>query len=121
MPRVKRVKLPNGCWIEPGDRVRVPRDHIWAPYVVANADRLGWELGRDHSPGSEVLVWPRVVQGEEHQAPASCCDGYGQVHHGEGALSYVTLCRNRECLERGIAAWTDPQHETPASGEERGS
>jgi hypothetical protein len=65
-------------------------------------------------------ITPAVVQGDEHQAPASCCDGYGQVHHGEGALSYVTLCRNRECLERGVAAWTDPQHETPASGETEG-
>jgi hypothetical protein len=71
-------------------------------------------------------VQPAAARGEEHVAPAAnvrntagCCDGDGQVHHGEGALSYVTLCRNRECLERGVAAWTDPQHETPASGEKR--
>jgi hypothetical protein len=25
---------------------------------------------------------------------AGCCDGRGQVHHGEGALSFVTLCPN---------------------------
>jgi hypothetical protein len=50
---------------------------------------------------------------------AGCCDGYGQVHHGSGALSYVTLCRNPKCLEKGVAAWTDPPHEASASGEER--
>jgi hypothetical protein len=61
-----------------------------------------------------------AVLGDDHvRNTAGCCDGDGQVHHGEGALSYVTPCRNRECLERGVAAWTDPQHEASASGEEQ--
>jgi hypothetical protein len=60
-----------------------------------------------------------VVQGDKHEAPASCCDGYGQVHHGEGALSWVTLCRDAECVARREAAWAAECGETPASGEEQ--
>lgn len=29
-----------------------------------------------------------------------CCDGTGQVHHGEGALSYVTQCQNPSCVRQ---------------------
>jgi hypothetical protein len=39
---------------------------------------------------------------------AGCCDGRGQVHHGEGALSFVTLCPNG-CAAR---AW-DEECEQP--------
>jgi hypothetical protein len=60
-----------------------------------------------------------AAMGDEHQAPAGCCDGDGQVHHGSGALSYVTLCRNAECVARREAAWAAECGETPASGEER--
>jgi hypothetical protein len=48
---------------------------------------------------------------------AGCCDGYGQVHHGEGALSWVTLCRDADCVARREAAWAAECGETPASGE----
>jgi hypothetical protein len=34
---------------------------------------------------------------------AGCCDGRGQVHHGEGALAFVTLCPNG-C---GAKAWDE--------------
>lgn len=33
------------------------------------------------------------------------CDGHGQVHHGEGALHWVTLCRDPGCRERRDAAF----------------
>lgn len=36
---------------------------------------------------------------------AGCCDGRGQVHHGFGALSYVTLCRDAECVAERERAW----------------
>lgn len=36
---------------------------------------------------------------------AGCCDGHGQVHHGRGALSYVTLCRDPACMARREAEW----------------
>lgn len=36
---------------------------------------------------------------------AGCCDGRGQVHHGSGALHYVTLCRDADCLERREREW----------------
>ena len=35
----------------------------------------------------------------------ACCDGRGQVKHGEGALSFVTLCRDPECVARRERAW----------------
>lgn len=44
-----------------------------------------------------------------------CCDGSAQVHQSAtddpnyvGALSYVTLCKNPECMERIRAAWDAP-------------
>jgi hypothetical protein len=52
---------------------------------------------------------------------AGCCDGDGQVHHGEGALSWVTLCRNADCVARREAAWAKECGETPASGEKETS
>ena len=33
------------------------------------------------------------------------CDGHGQIHYGEGALHYVTLCTDRDCCERRDAAF----------------
>jgi hypothetical protein len=86
-------------------------------------------IGQFHfAPGTceKTAKMVEDILADKHEAAAAhvrntagCCDGYGQVYHGEGALSYVTLCRNRECLERGVAAWTDPQHETPALGDKR--
>jgi hypothetical protein len=59
---------------------------------------------------------------DEHEAPAAnvrntagCCDGDGQVHHGEGALSWVTLCHDPACVARREAAWAAECGETPAS------
>ena len=40
-----------------------------------------------------------------NERETACCDGMGQVHHGEGALGYVTLCRNPGCVARRERAW----------------
>lgn len=45
---------------------------------------------------------PRSAEG---RAVTACCDGRGQVKHGEGALSFVTLCRDPECVARRERAW----------------
>jgi hypothetical protein len=42
-----------------------------------------------------------------------CCDGRGQVPHGFGALSYVTLCEDRECMARREAEWARMCGEDP--------
>lgn len=51
--------------------------------------------------GESQVSGPKVV------SPPVCpqCDGQGQVHHGEGALSYVTLCKDEACWERRQQAW----------------
>jgi hypothetical protein len=56
----RAVQLPNGCWLEPGKRVRVPARLISHPEVLRNAQVLRWELeGWARSPGSEVIYWPK--------------------------------------------------------------
>lgn len=45
---------------------------------------------------------------------AGCCDGHGQVHHGFGALSYVTLCQDPECVAWRDAGWSHFCGEAPA-------
>lgn len=49
-----------------------------------------------------------------------CCDGSGQEHHvagndpNVGALSYVSLCLDPECVARREAAWARECGEEPA-------
>ena len=51
-------KLPNGCWLYKGGRVRVPKDDIWS-IPLAVIESLGLELEDESaSPGSEVVRWP---------------------------------------------------------------
>lgn len=65
----RAVRLPNGCWLEPGGRVRVPKEHIWLPEVRDAAERLGWVLENGSaSPGSEVLAWPADPLSEDQRS-----------------------------------------------------
>lgn len=43
----------------------------------------------------------------------TCCDGHGQVHHGSGALHYVTLCRDKACVAAREARWAAECGEAP--------
>lgn len=61
-------RLPNGCMLDVGGRVRLARDQA---FEIPSADVaiMGLQLGRDHSPGSEVVDRPAslnwlVVGGE---------------------------------------------------------
>ena len=52
-------------------------------------------------PRYDATFYPRV----HPRNVAGCCDGHGQVHHGFGALGYVTLCTDAECVARRERAW----------------
>jgi hypothetical protein len=101
------LTAPGHCWIHPHVAL-VPQDA--SALTGASADSY-----RD-----------LFAQGEKHEAPAAnvrntagCCDGSGQVHHGSGALSWVTPCRDADCVARREAAWAAECGETPASGDKR--
>jgi hypothetical protein len=56
-------KLPSGLTIRPGERCRVPSEHLW---MLPVADRALFTLGRDWSSGSEVLeMRPDAARAEE--------------------------------------------------------
>lgn len=63
----KPYKLPNGCVIHPGCRVRVPAEHIW---LIPNSDVQKYGLDLDHnaySPTSEVIIRKEAIRlDEEH-------------------------------------------------------
>lgn len=52
-----------------------------------------------------------LVTEEEYNREDDCdlCDGHGQIHHGEGALGFVTLCPNA-CGSKGWDADCEAQH-----------
>jgi hypothetical protein len=78
-------------------------------------------ITRKYQDRARVVLTAALAEGREHSpaAPASCCDGSGQVHHGEGPLRYVTLCRDADCVARREAAWAAECGEASASGEEQ--
>lgn len=47
-------RLPNGCDLYPGGRIRVPAEHIWL-IPEADIEQYGLTLGDDYSSGSEVV------------------------------------------------------------------
>lgn len=59
------------------------------------------DLEPDTDPFSLVLEESdSLAELEARGLERNCCDGYGQVHHGTGALHFVTLCPNG-CGARG--------------------
>lgn len=59
------------------------------------------ELEPDTDPSSLLLEESdSLAELEARGLERNCCDGYGQVHHGTGALHFVTLCPNG-CGARG--------------------
>lgn len=52
--------LPNGCYLQPGCRVRLPREQIWQiPAELVERYGLFLDDGAA-SPGSEVICMPGV-------------------------------------------------------------
>lgn len=57
-------KLPNGCWIEPGSRVRVPKDHINL-IPIEDWDAYGLDIVEgEQSFGSELIQRNRAGRGD---------------------------------------------------------
>jgi hypothetical protein len=54
------VILPNGSRLEPGSRVRVPKELLDDPRVQVYQLRYGWQV-ESPSPGSAVLRWPETI------------------------------------------------------------
>ena len=54
-------KLPNGCDLYPGGRVRMPAEHIW---LIPEEDIETYDLtlGDNYSPYSEVIQRRRVAK-----------------------------------------------------------
>lgn len=60
-------RLPNGCLLQAGGRVRIPREHLWH---IPEADVEAYDIRLDlnaYSPDSEVVWRPRVAPPEEHR------------------------------------------------------
>lgn len=49
---------------------------------------------------NELPTRVRSRSAAERNTARCGCDGHGQVHHHEGALSFVTRCGDRDCILR---------------------